>query len=69
MPTGTVRHFNDEKKYGFITRDDGEDDLFVHVSQVDRRLCGALVKGHRVKFEVGQNARSGKPEAKNVELL
>jgi len=71
---GTVRWFNAEKGYGFITPDDAtlsgpRGDVFVHVSQiVDAPLSGpALIVGQRVVFDVGPG-RQG-PEGKDVRVL
>jgi len=72
---GTVRWFDEEKQYGFITPDEPEGiveegrDLFVHVSQIeDAPLQGpALIVGQRVGFDVGPG-RQG-PEAKGVRVL
>jgi CspA family cold shock protein len=51
--TGTVKWFNDEKGYGFIQRDDGERDVFVHFSSI-RETGGrrSLVDGQRVEFGI-----------------
>ena len=54
--------------FGFITRDDGEPDAFVHFSALaDPRDC--LVQGGRVEFDLGTDARNGKPCAINVRLI
>jgi cold shock protein len=68
MATGLVKFYNDEKGFGFITREDGGEDVFVHISRCDERL-ECLEKGQRVRFDEGVNKRSGKPEAINVALL
>lgn len=51
--TGTVKWFNDEKGYGFLQRDDGERDVFVHFSSI-RETGGrrSLVDGQRVEFGI-----------------
>lgn len=55
MPTGTVKWFNVEKRFGFITPDEGGDDLFVHASQVaDGEV---LTDGDAVSFEAGQGQK------------
>jgi CspA family cold shock protein len=51
MQTGTVKFFNEEKGFGFIIPDDGGNDLFVHVSAVER---GTLSKDDKVTFEIGE---------------
>ncbi len=52
MATGTVKFFNNEKGYGFISRDDGED-VFVHFSNIDGSGFRTLEDGQKVEFEVG----------------
>lgn len=66
MATGTVKFFNDQKGYGFISRDDGED-LFVHFSNIIGSGRRTLVQGQKVNFEIGEGRRG--PEARNVEGL
>jgi CspA family cold shock protein len=68
MLTGTVKHYNGAKGFGFIARDDGQGDLFVHISNCDESI-EALEQGWRVSFEEGTSRKSGKPEAKNVRLI
>ncbi len=63
MPTGTVKFFNEQKGFGFINPDDGGDDLFIHVCNVDPAE-GLLTEGQRVSFEVGQGRKG--PEAQEV---
>lgn len=67
MPEGTVKWFNAEKGYGFISQEDGED-LFVHFSEIKMDGYKTLEEGARVSFEVteGQN---GKKQASNVVKL
>lgn len=67
MPEGTVKFFNDEKGYGFISREDG-DDVFVHFSNVEGQSGRVtLSDGQKVEFEVG-DGRKG-PEAINVRAV
>ena len=66
MATGTVKFFNDQKGYGFISRDDG-DDLFVHFSNIIGSGRRTLVQDQKVNFEIGVGRRG--PEARNVEGL
>jgi cold shock protein len=68
MPTGIVKFYDLTKGYGFITRDEGGDDLFVHISRCDESL-EALTKGQRVRFDEAVSKRTGKFEATNVALL
>lgn len=67
MATGTVKFFNDEKGFGFITPDDGSVDVFVHVSGLARG--GSLTQGDKVDYDIGQDRRTGKPKAENVIVL
>jgi len=68
MPTGLVKFYNDDSGFGFITREDGGEDVFVHISNCDEKL-ERLEEGQRVRFDEGVSKRSGKPEAINVALL
>lgn len=54
MATGTVKWFNDAKGFGFITPDDGGDDLFAHVSSIDMGGIKSLKEGQKISFEVIQ---------------
>ena len=64
MSTGTVKWFNASKGYGFITPDDGENDLFVHHSEIKVTGYASLDEGQKVEFEVGQGKKG--PCATNV---
>jgi CspA family cold shock protein len=65
MPvTGTVKWFNDSKGFGFLTRDDGEKDVFVHHSVIQGQGFRSLVEGQRVEFDVVQGQKG--PAAENV---
>ncbi|MGH9026279.1 MAG: cold-shock protein [Acidimicrobiia bacterium] len=52
MATGTVKWFNAEKGYGFISREDG-DDVFVHFSSIEGTGYKSLEEGQKVEFDVG----------------
>lgn len=52
MAIGTVKWFNDTKGFGFITPDDGGDDLFAHFSAIQARGFKTLSEGQRVSFEI-----------------
>ena len=64
MATGTVKWFNDEKGFGFITPEDGSADLFVHQSAVDGGQ--ALAEGTTVTFDSERGDKG--PRAANVRL-
>ena len=52
MATGTVKWFNDAKGFGFITPDDGSDDLFAHYSAVNMNGFKSLKEGQKISFDV-----------------
>ena len=64
MPTGTVKWFNANKGFGFIEPDEGNDDVFVHVTAVQESGLGSLDEGDRVNFELVENR--GKMAAGNL---
>jgi len=57
MASGTVKWFNDEKGYGFITPDDGGEDLFVHHSNISMNGFRSLKDGQKVTYEPGQGRK------------
>ena len=65
MSTGTVKWFNDAKGFGFITPDDGSEDLFAHFSSITGDGYKSLKEGQRVTFEVTDGPK-GK-QASNIE--
>ncbi|HET9115514.1 MAG TPA: cold-shock protein [Gaiellaceae bacterium] len=64
MATGTVKWFSADKGYGFITPDDGGEDLFVHHSSIVGEGYKTLAENAKVQFEVGQGQKG--PQATNV---
>ena len=64
MATGKVKWFNDAKGYGFIEREDGEDDVFVHYSSISGEGYRSLTEGSVVEFEIESDAKG--PRASNV---
>jgi CspA family cold shock protein len=66
VTTGTVKFFNSEKGFGFISREQG-DDVFVHYSNIEGSGYKSLEEGQRVEFEVGQG-RKGE-EAQKVRVI
>jgi CspA family cold shock protein len=67
MATGTVKWFNDEKGFGFITPDDGSKDLFVHQSAIVGDGHRTLAEGAKVSFE-SESSDKG-PRAANVSAV
>ena len=53
VSTGTVKWFNRKKGYGFITPDDGGEDVFVHFSQIKEGSDSSLNDGQKVEYEIG----------------
>jgi CspA family cold shock protein len=66
MPMGTVKWFNTQKGYGFIQPENGDKDVFVHISAVERAGLGSLNEGQRVSFELQRDQRTGKNSAENL---
>ena len=66
MPTGTVKWFNAEKGFGFITPDDGSQDLFAHSSAIEAKGYRSLEEGQRVEFDVAQGPKG--PQASAIKL-
>lgn len=60
MATGTVKWFNPTRGFGFIEREDGNGDVFVHISTVERSGMSTLLEGQKISFDVvsGQNGKS-----------
>jgi CspA family cold shock protein len=64
---GVVKWFNGEKGYGFIARDSGEKDVFVHFSAINSEGFRTLREGQRVEFEVVEGQKG--PQAQNVDII
>ncbi len=67
MAQGTVKWFNGEKGFGFITQDDGGPDVFCHYSAIGGSGYKSLDENQRVEFEVTQGPKG--PQAQNVRAL
>lgn len=67
MATGTVKWFNAEKGFGFITQDGGNNDVFVHYSAIKSEGFKTLEEGAKVEFEIVQGSKG--PQAENVRVL
>jgi CspA family cold shock protein len=63
MATGTVKWFNSTKGFGFIQPDNGEQDVFVHISAVQRAGMSGLDEGQKVNYELVRDRKSGKMSA------
>ena len=67
MATGTVKWFNGDKGYGFITPEDGGKDLFVHFSAIQSQGYKSLDEGAKVEYEPQQGEKG--PQAANVTVI
>jgi len=65
MATGTVKFFNSQKGFGFITPSDGSSDVFVHVSALERAGMSTLNEGQRISYDVV--TERGKLAASNLQ--
>ena len=63
---GTVKWFNGQKGFGFIQPDEGGNDVFVHISAVERAGMHSLNEGQKISFEVVADRRTGKSAADNL---
>ena len=66
MATGTVKWFNSKKGFGFIQPDDGGNDVFVHISAVERAGMHSLNEGQKISYEVVADRKTGKSSAQNL---
>jgi CspA family cold shock protein len=69
MTTGTVKWFNAQKGFGFIQPENGEKDVFVHISAVERAGLSTLSEGQKVSFEVVADRRTGKSSADSLRAV
>jgi CspA family cold shock protein len=68
MTTGTVKWFNAQKGFGFIQPSDGGNDVFVHISAVERAGLSGLAEGQKLAFELKTDKMRGKVSAENLSL-
>ncbi len=66
MATGTVKWFNATKGFGFIQPDGGGQDVFVHISAVERAGLRGLNEGQKVSYELVADQKRGKSSAENL---
>ena len=69
MNKGTVKWFNSQKGFGFIQPENGDKDVFVHISAVERAGMSGLNEGQKVSFDVVADRRSGKSSAENLRAV
>lgn len=67
MTAGIVKFFNATKGFGFIEQGNGQPDVFVHISAVERAGMRTLVEGQKLNFEVVKDNRNGKSAAENLQ--
>ena len=67
--TGTVKFFNADKGFGFISPDDGGKDCFVHVSDLERSGMKSLFENQKVSFDTQPDTKGKGPKAVNLQAL
>jgi CspA family cold shock protein len=67
LSNGTVKWFNAQKGYGFIQPDDGQKDVFVHISALERAGISNLQEGQKLSYEL-ERGQQGKTSAVNLQL-
>jgi cold shock protein len=65
---GTVKWFNSQKGFGFIQPDGGGNDVFVHISAVERAGMSNLNEGQKVSYEIATDKRTGKASADRLQV-
>ena len=68
MPTGSVKWFNQAKRFGFIVPDEGDKDVFVHMSAVEQAGLQTLEPDQRVSFDI-EEGQHGRTSAVNLKLV
>ena len=67
MITGTVKFYNDQKGFGFIQPENGEKDVFVHATALERAGIRDLRDGQKVTFDTAEDRRTGKVAVNNIQ--
>jgi CspA family cold shock protein len=67
MNAGTVKFYNDQKGFGFIQPDDGQKDVFVHATALERAGLRGLREGQKVMFDTQVDPRSGKTAVDKIQ--
>lgn len=68
MAYGTVKFFNADKGFGFVTPDGGGNDIFVHISALQASGLSSLQEGQKVSFDTEPDRRGKGPKAVNIEI-
>jgi CspA family cold shock protein len=69
MATGTVKWFNSQKGFGFIQPDTGGQDVFIHISAVERAGMSGLNDGQKISYEPQDDRKTGKKSAENLKQV
>ena len=69
MAQGTVKWFNAQKGFGFIAPEDGGNDVFVHISAVERAGLNGLQDGQKIGYEMVNDRRTGRASADNLKVV
>ena len=67
MNKGTVKFYNEQKGFGFITPDAGGKDVFVHATALERAGMRSLVEGQKVAYDTQEDRRTGKMAVNNIQ--
>lgn len=69
MNTGTVKFYNTQKGFGFIQPENGEADVFVHATALEKAGIATITEGQKVSFDTQIDSRSGKTSVGTIELV
>ena len=67
ITTGTVKFYNDHRGFGFIAPDNGEKDVFVHATALERAGLNGLREGQRVSYDVREDRKTGKMAVSTIQ--